>query len=473
MLPADDPRPGQQGRLLQLMEDHAFEVHRLDEDFEVAGETFTEGSYVVRMDQPFSRGADMLLDKQYYNPDDPRPYDDVGWTVGPLFNAKTVRIEDPAILDAGMTMVESVMVPGGVEGRRGGVYLVNYNADNTLAQFRFANDDLVIHAAQESFTDGDREFNPGTFVVREEDNPEIDLAVRLDAAGTEYGFTAVRTRDEPEVAMHETRVPRIAVMHTWTSTQDEGWLRVGLDEYGIPYDYISVHDVRDNGQLRDSYDVIVMGQTRGNPLSVVRGMQGSEPVPWKATELTPNIGRQASTDDMRGGLGLEGVLNLKHFVEGGRRLRDDGERVAAAGPLRPGRRRLDPADAGPVGAGRRLLDPSRRRGEPDRLRLRRARRVLQLGPRVRGGWRWGIRGLRRVLRRRRRRGRARPGRHHRPAHGPRWRRRAGLRAGPGARHGAGGRRGFPRGAARGAGGERRPAARSPVAAEGTRTVSGW
>ena len=91
----------------------------------------------------------MLLDKQYYNPDDPRPYDDVGWTVGPFFNTKTVRIEDVAVLEAEMTLVESVMAPGGVEGRRGGTYLVNYNADNTLAAFRFANEDLVIHAAQE------------------------------------------------------------------------------------------------------------------------------------------------------------------------------------------------------------------------------------------------------------------------------------------------------------------------------------
>ena len=317
VLPDDDPRPGQQGRLLQLMADHAFEVHRADGQIEVEGHTFAEGSYVVRMDQPFSRGADMLLDKQYYNPDDPRPYDDVGWTIGPLLNARTVRIEDTAILDAEMTLVGTVTVPGGVEGRRGAVYLVNYNADNTLAAFRFANEDLVVHAAQEAFSDGNRDFNPGTFVIREEDNPEVDLAARLEAAGAKYGFTAVRTGGEPEIAMHETRVPRIAVMHTWTSTQDEGWLRVGLDEYGIPYDYISVHDARDDERLRDSYDVIVMGQTRSNPLSVVRGMQGDEPVPWKATELTPNIGRQASTDDMRGGLGLEGVVNLKNFVEAG------------------------------------------------------------------------------------------------------------------------------------------------------------
>ena len=317
VLPADDPRPGQQARLLQLMEAHAFEVHRADEDIELGESVYPEGSYVVRMDQPFSRGADMLLDKQYYNPDDPRPYDDVGWTVGPLFNAKTMRIEDTAILDAEMTLVETVTATGGVEGGRGATYLVNYNADNTLAAFRFAHDDLVIHAAEADFTDDDREFNAGTFVIREADNPATDLEAVLDQAGAEYGFTAHRTRSDLEVPTHETRTPRIAVLHTWMNTQDEGWLRIGLDEYGIPYDYISVHEVRDNPGLRDSWDVIVMGQQRGDAMTLVRGLQGDDPIPWQATEITPNIGRQASTDDMRGGLGLEGVLHLKHFVEAG------------------------------------------------------------------------------------------------------------------------------------------------------------
>ena len=317
VLPADDPRPGQQARLLQLMADHAFEVHRADDEIEIGETVYPEGSYVVRMDQPFSRGADMLLDRQYYNPDDPRPYDDVGWTVGPLFNAKTARVEDTAILDAEMTLVESVTVAGGIEGGRGGTYLINYNADNSLAAFRFAHDALVIHAAESAFTDDDREFNAGTFVIREDDNPEIDLTIVLDQAGAEYGFTAHRTRSDLEVATHETRTPRIAVLHTWMNTQDEGWLRLGLDEYGIPYDYISVHDVRDNANLRDAYDVIVMGQQRGNAMTHVRGLQGDDPIPWKATEITPNIGRQASTDDMRGGLGLEGVLHLQGFVEAG------------------------------------------------------------------------------------------------------------------------------------------------------------
>ena len=441
VLPADDPRPGQQARLIALMEDHAFEVHRADEDIEIGETVFPEGSYVVRMDQPFSRGADMLLDKQYYNPDDPRPYDDVGWTVGPLFNAQTVRVEDTAILDAEMTLVESVAVAGGVEGRRGGTYLVNYNADNTLAAFRFAHPDLVVHAAEASFTDDDREFNAGTFVIREADHPEMDLGMVLEQAGAEYGFTAHRTRSEPEVALHETRTPRVAVLHTWMNTQDEGWLRMGLDEYGVPYDYISVHDVRDNAQLRETYDVIVMGQQRGDAMGLVRGLQGDDPIPWKATEITPNIGRQASTDDMRGGLGLEGVLHLKEFVEAGGVFVTLAGRLEPADPLRAGRRRVDPPDPGHVGPRRCLRHPGSRRHQPDRLRLRRPRRGLQHGPGVPGRRR---RRRFRGLLRRRRLTEPRPRRHHRPADRPRRRRRGRSRAGKSPRPGRGRRGGVPR-----------------------------
>ena len=48
-------------------------------------------------------------------------------------------------------------------------------------------------------------------------------------------------------------------------------------------------------------------------------MQGTgEPVPWKASTLTPNFGTSPDqTDDIRGGMGLEGVANVKKFVEDG------------------------------------------------------------------------------------------------------------------------------------------------------------
>src|SRR5690554_3518896 len=98
------------------------------------------------MDQPYSRAAVMLLDNQYDTPADPRLYDDTGWTFGTLFNVETVRVEDTAVLDAPMVLVdEPIRAPGRVENSRGArVYLINYNGYNNLVAFRFRHRALAI-----------------------------------------------------------------------------------------------------------------------------------------------------------------------------------------------------------------------------------------------------------------------------------------------------------------------------------------
>jgi hypothetical protein len=108
-------------------------------------------------------------------------------------------------------------------------------------------------------------------------------------------------------------------MHTWQSTQTEGWVRIALDSEEIPYDYISVHEVRDIPHLRDLYDVIIFGPSSSNVMSTINGLaMTGDPIPWKKSELTPNIGVQDETDDIRGGLELEGVIHLRDFIrEGG------------------------------------------------------------------------------------------------------------------------------------------------------------
>jgi hypothetical protein len=318
VFPATDPRPGQQARLLQLLQQHGIELHRLTGEAEVGADTFPAGSYVARLDQPFSRITDMLLDRQYYNPDDPAPYDDVGWTLGPLFNVRTVRVEDVAILEAPMTYVaETVRAPGGVEGDGSArFYIVNYNADARLTSFRYAHRALKMDAAQTAFDMADRSFRAGSFIIPAAGNPR-NLGALLDRAGRDYGFTAYGVSEAPAVATHAVAAPRVAVMHTWQTTQQEGWLRMGLDEYGVPYDYISVHDVRDNPRLRDRYDVILFGPSAADPRVIVRGVAGARPLAWQKTAVTPNLGTPNATPDMRGGLELRGVLNLDTFVRQG------------------------------------------------------------------------------------------------------------------------------------------------------------
>jgi hypothetical protein len=53
-------------------------------------------------------------------------------------------------------------------------------------------------------------------------------------------------------------------------------------------------------------------------------VQGTEPRPYKKTDDTPHLGIQDSTDDMRGGLGYEGLQELYKFVQQGGVLITEG-----------------------------------------------------------------------------------------------------------------------------------------------------
>lgn len=287
------------------------------------------GSYIVRMDQPYSRMADMLLDTQYYSTQDPRPYDDTGWTLGPLFNVQTLRITDTGILKAPMHELSAPFKEtGAVAAPQQGTaryYLVSANGAPELATLRYRLRDLQIEAAEGNFQVDGRHFPAGTFLIPAGGNPP-DLASRLASAAAELGLNFEAVSSRPEVKSHSLAVPRIAILHTWLNTQNEGWFRMAMDSIHVPYSYISAQDVRRMPRLRDQFDVIIFPPVTSNVSALITGIprlnrsDGSgfgSPLPWKKTPLTPNLGVLDETADMRGGLGLEGLVHLKQFIEEG------------------------------------------------------------------------------------------------------------------------------------------------------------
>jgi hypothetical protein len=318
VMPADDPRPLEAADLVNLLGQHGVEIHRLAAPIEKP-QKFGAGSYVIRMDQPYSRMADMLLDKQYYSVNDPRPYDDTGWSHGPLRNVTTVRVVDKSILEAPMAPVTTpVRITGAVEGpQRAAAYLIPHNAENALATLRFRLKGIKVHAARDAFGVDGRTFAAGSFIVKQDGNPG-DLRARLERAAADLGVKVAAVDSAPNPPMHELAEPRVALVHTWTNTQNEGWFRYTFDRQQIPYTYISDHTLRKTPNLRERFDVIVFGPVNGTSQRIVNGTPTrGQPIPWNAS-IGPNVAMSPDlTDDTRGGMGLEGLLNLQRFIDDG------------------------------------------------------------------------------------------------------------------------------------------------------------
>ena len=368
----DGRRPALQVRLVRLLQQQGVEVNRVDHEFEAkpatstgagersksqgkaeegtggaksdakAGEAKSEaakpeapkpvkipaGSYVIRMDQPYSRMADMLLDTQYFNIKDPTPYDDTGWSMGALVNVKTVRVTDAAILKAPMSLVANPAPYGGeLAGGSSAAkfYLVNASAEPALATFRFQLKDVKMSAAEEGFDAEGQRYAAGSFIIPTENNPS-DLKQQLESAAKDLGLRIHASGVDAKAPRHEITVPRIALLHTWTNTQGEGWFRLALDETRIPYAYISDQVVRDTPNLKEKYDVIIFPPAGNNVSTLINGLpkrilpDGTDfggAIPWKTSDLTPNMGVLDHTDDIRGGMGLEGAAHLQKFVQDG------------------------------------------------------------------------------------------------------------------------------------------------------------
>ena len=212
---------------------------------------------------------------------------------------------------AASLLTADAKAPGGIEGT-GPVVIVDHTTDNVLMAFRFKHAAVKMMAAEEDFEAGGRKFRAGAFII-----PAADRAV-LEPTMKALGIVA-QAATAPTVAMHDLDVPRIGYVHAWSNTQNEGWVRAALDTYGVPDTYFGDIKPRE-GNLRQTPRRHHLSARWGQRAVAGRGTRRRPDMPLlhKKTAETPNLGVQDQADDIRGGMGWEGLMELVKFVrEGG------------------------------------------------------------------------------------------------------------------------------------------------------------
>ncbi len=282
-------------RLQQLLLDSGVDLDVTTAPFSANGESYSIGTVIVRMDQPFRAHVKDLLEIQHYPSESDgtpvRPFDTAAWTLPLQMGLNVAAINEP--FDVRSENLQTPAVDGGgVEGV--GPYIVLRNSSN--AESRATAE--ALQSGTEVWTLAD------PLVVEDAVLPEGSLVLHGGAAdsivenlASEFSFTAYRTEvlSRPERVI--SRLSRIGVFVDHTANIDEGWTRWVLDENGIPFSSVDVGRIR-AGDLSAEFDVIILPSA--DTVKLLDGpANGSVP------------------EQFSGGIGAIGVARLGEFLEHG------------------------------------------------------------------------------------------------------------------------------------------------------------
>jgi hypothetical protein len=316
VIPKGQRHAAEAADLVNLFRAQGAEVHAASGDFRLkagAKDTTTiavrSGDWIVRLDQPYSATVRTLLAIQKYKVEDPPPYDDTGWTLDMLRHVETIKVADSSVLSRPMQLLAA---DASVKGTAavGSTLLVKHLGDWRSAVLPWKAKGAKVSVAEKAFRADGTDYPAGTYIVESAGPAARDAIVEL-------GLTGVSTGSPITVAKYAVTLPRIALMHSWLETQNEGWIRFAFDQMGIPFTYISDQQLRSPAAL-DRFDVVVFPHVSGSVASLINGRPMVGPaIPWKRTAAYPNLGKWDETDDIRVAMGFEGLATLKKFVERG------------------------------------------------------------------------------------------------------------------------------------------------------------
>jgi Zinc carboxypeptidase len=313
VIPDGQGDPQRVAQLVTRLLDLGIEVQRATAPLILKEGTWPQGTFVVRLDQPYRDYAVDLLTNQEFPKDAPEAYDDVSWSFPAHYHLSVIATADSQVRSAQLTRVTQAPHASGSVSGAGGTFLLQDSGQEGLLEARFALARFRVTVAERGFTVDGTEYPPGSWVLP----PQAGLPAVLPQVAEHLGLRFVSTSTVPDVARHETPPPRLGLWVPWADTDAAGWVRYALDQRHIPYVYVRDEDIR-TGRLRDHYDVLLYPNVDLELAEQIEGLYRKwGPMPFKKTSATPAFGNPASSEDITGGIGYGGLGELQKFIDGG------------------------------------------------------------------------------------------------------------------------------------------------------------
>lgn len=305
-------------QVVKLLRQQGIEIGLSEDEITLKEGKFPAGTYYIKRDQPYGRLAKILLEKQAFPDPNLRTYDDTGWTMGLMTHTNIIEVSDKAILNLPTpSSTQRPLPPPPPFAQANTIVIPNYGSNNLIA-LRYKLRGLQIRAVENSFRPENiyADLPAGSFVIATQQQGR-NVLNEIQNAAYEFTLPVFAVDKIPDVPMHDVDLPRLAVYTTWGSTQEVGWVRHALDQFGVQYDLIYKERVK-QGNLRGTYDVILMPNQGGSGKRIVFDIESKgKPIAYTKSDKFKTMGLYGESEDITGGMGLSGVVEFEKFINSG------------------------------------------------------------------------------------------------------------------------------------------------------------
>jgi hypothetical protein len=264
-----------------------------------------ENAYYIPTAQPMARFVNEMLSVQRYpevklvaGPNIVPPYDVTAWSLPLMMGVSVEKVTLGRDMQKTLRPVTEADVPqASLVNAKARRFIVSHSSN---AVTRLINDVLQrepgVGLTSADVTVGDTTIMKGAVLLDGLKDPAaVAKAYGLQLFGVEPGVTVPVKKITPF---------RLGMYKPWAASMDEGWTRWLLEQYHFPLQSISTKEMKEKN-LGSSFDVVVIPDISKEV--IIDGKRKTEEGEMKYfADLPP---------EYSGGIGREGVKNLRDFVE--------------------------------------------------------------------------------------------------------------------------------------------------------------
>lgn len=305
IIPLEQHDPITTAKLIDILLQHRIEIYLLENDLIIGGRIYPQGSFIIPMAQPLRQFIKEILDIQHYpeiksTPEGEihYPYDVTAWCLPLQMGVRCEKIDSPQEIP--MTKLRQAPYPiGKLDGKSRYGYAISHQLNHTsIAINRLLNEGVPVYIAPDGM---DPQIKAGTVIIPQRTGVEMML---LALARALHLTIQALPQPLPE-RLWKIKQVRLGLYKPWQVSMDEGWTRWLLEQHEFPLVSVDNETIK-KGKLNQKFDVLLIPDIDKQTIIDPRPKETREakfyrPLPEK----------------YEGGIGIDGVKNLKEFVQQG------------------------------------------------------------------------------------------------------------------------------------------------------------